>query len=289
MKNLFCYTMLISMMVGCQSKEGATPSSQVVAKVNGDEITVHQINAELQHLHGAIPNTQTVTKRVIDGLVDRQLLVQEAIKLNIDRTPEVQQLVDAARAQIYAQAYLSRKTASIKPASDADINQFIQAQPGLFSQRKIFETTDVVFANNPDKVDYQKLQAQVTNLEELKTWLETNHISYDVATEKLPSEALPSQALTMLAQVKQGDLLFMRDDLKVIVRSVNNIVESPLNESQSVAVAQKIINNKQREQFIQNELSRLRKLSKIDYSNNSLTVESQANDSPLAATGLSNR
>lgn len=281
--------MLISMMVGCQSKEGATPSSQVVAKVNGDEITVHQINAELQHLHGAIPNTQTVTKKVIDGLVDRQLLVQEAIKLNIDRTPEVQQLVDAARAQIYAQAYLSRKIESIKPASDADINQFIQSTPALFSQRKIFESTDVVFANNPDKVDYQKLQAQVTNLEELKTWLETNHIAYDVAAEKLPSEALPSQALSMLAQVKQGDLLFMRDDLKVIVRSVNNIVESPLNESQSVAVAQKIINNKQREQFIQNELSRLRKLSKIDYSNSSLTVESQANDSPLAATGQSNR
>lgn len=265
------------------------PSSQVVAKVNGDEITVHLISAELQHIHGIIPNTQTVTKKVLDGLVGWQLLVQEAIELSIERTPEVQNLVDAARAQICARAYLSCQTSSIKLSSDADINQFIQVPPALLSRRKIFETTDVVFASNPDKVGYQKLQAQVTNLEELKACLETNHITYDVATEKVPSEALPSQALSMLSQVKQGDLLFMRDDLKVIVRSVNNIVESPLSESQSVAVAQKIVNNKQREQFIQNELSRLHKLSKIDYLNNSLSVESQANDSPLAATGEANR
>lgn len=195
------------MMVGCQSKESAMPSSQVVAKVNGDEITVHLISAELQHIHGIIPNTQTVTKKMLDGLVGWQLLVQEAIELSIERTPEVQNLVDAARAQICARAYLSCQTYSIKLASDADINQFIQVPPALFSLRQIFETTNVIFANTPDKVGYQKLQAQVTNLEELMTSLQTNHIAYDVAAEKLPNEALPSQASSMLVQVKQGDFL----------------------------------------------------------------------------------
>lgn len=279
MMKLISYSVLISMMAGCQSKEAASTSSQVVAKVNGDEITVHQLNAELQHIKTTFSSPEAVSKKVLDGLIDRQLLVQEAVKLNLDRSTEVQQLVDAAKAQIYAQAYLARKSSRTTSATDSEINAFIQQHPALFNQRKVFETTDVVFANNPSKVDYEQLQAQVANLEDLKNWLQANHIAYDEAEEKLPSEALPTQAVTMLESIKVGDLLFMRDDLKVIVRSVTHISDSPLNAKQSVDMATRIINERKRQQLIQEDLSRLRKLSRIDYLNKQLTLEPSAENS----------
>ena len=264
------------MMASCQSKDPASASSQVVAKVNGDEITIHQLNAELHHIKVPLSTPEAVSKKVLNGLIDRQLLVQEAVKLNLDRSPEVQQLVDAARAQIYAQAYLARKSSRTTPATDDEINSFIQQHPALFNQRKVFETTGVVFANNLSKIDYEKLQTTVANLDELKSWLRTNHISYDEVQHNVPSEALPSQALTMLENVKVGDLLFVRDDFKVIVHGVYNIIESPLSAKQSVEIASKILNDRKQQQLIQVDLSRLRKMAKINYFNNQLTLESSA-------------
>ncbi|MFD0930255.1 EpsD family peptidyl-prolyl cis-trans isomerase [Methylophilus glucosoxydans] len=287
MKNFVLTSLLFATLSGCSNSDPAGKQTQVVAKVNGDEITVHQINGEMQRLQVPVANPQVVAKKMLNSLIDRQLLVQEAVKLNLDRTPEVMQLVDAARAQIYAQAYLARKVSAIGQANDKEVQQFMLEHPEVFSRRKVFTTADIIFANDPGKIDADKLQQLVSNAEELKTWLNRHQIHFEIAEETIPTEALPKEAVSLADQVKVGDLLFMHDDIKVVARSIANIAEVPLTEQQALDMATKAVNERKRQQLILDELQRLKKLAQIEVLDPNLKSEpaaSTAKASPASTT-----
>lgn len=287
MKTKLISTVLLGVLLGCSNSEPGGKQTQVVAKVNGDEITVHQINSEMQRLQVPVANPQLVAKKMLESLIDRQLLVQEAIKLNLDRTPEVVQLVDAARAQIYAQAYLARKVSALGAATDKDVQQFMAEHPEVFSRRKVFTTADIIFANDPAKINTEKLQTLVNNAEELKTWLNSHQVHFEIAEETIPTEALPKEAVSLADQIKVGDLLFMHDDIKVVARSVASIAEVPLTEQQAHDMANKAVNERKRQQLILDELQRLKKLAKIDITDPNLKSEpttSAMKASPASST-----
>lgn len=264
MKTLVITTILLVSLSACGSGDPGSKQTQVVAKVNGDEITVHQINGEMQRLQVPVANPQLVAKKMLNSLIDRQLLVQEAIKLNLDRTPEVVQLVDAARAQIYAQAYLARKVSALGAATDKETQQFMGEHPEVFSHRKVFTTADIIFANDPAKIDITQLQKVVSNGEELKLWLNSHNIHFEIAEETIPTEALPKEALGLADQIKVGDLLFMQDDIKVVARSVANVAEVPLTTQQATDMATKAVNERKRQQLILDEVQRLKKLAQVE-------------------------
>lgn len=265
MRKLIYPAIILGVLSGCDSRTTVNNQSQVIAKVNGDEITVHQVNAELQRIKMPVLSPEVLSKKILESLIDRQLLVQEAIKLNLDHTPEVVELVEAARAQIYAQAYLARKVSSIPPVKENEVRRFMVEHPEVFSERKVLSTTDVVFSYDQSKIDYGTLQAKVSNLDELKALLANNQIHFDMLQEQIPSESMPKQALSMLNQIKVGDLIFMHNDNnKVIVRSVTSIIDAPLETTQSMEMATKIVNERKRQQFINDELRRLKKIARID-------------------------
>ena len=291
MKTTLITTLLLTTLTACSNSDPVGKQTQVVAKVNGDEITVHQINGEMQRLQVPVANPQLVAKRMLNSLIDRQLLVQEAVKLNLDRTPEVMQLVDAARAQIYAQAYLARKVSALGPASEKEIQQFMADHPEVFSQRKVFTTADIIFANDPAKVNLSQLQSSVSSGEELKSWLKNHNIAFEIAEETIPTEALPKEALNLAGQLKVGDLLFMNDEIKVVARSIANIAEVPLSAQQAEAMATKAVNERKRQQLILDELQRLKKLAQIEVLDPNLKPEgaiSEAKTSPSSATDEAN-
>lgn len=220
--------------------------------------------------------TQVVSMKMLNSLIDRQLLVQKAVKLNLDRTPGVMQLVDAARAQIYAQAYLARKISTLGAATDKETQQFMADHSEVFSQRKVFTTADIIFANDPAKVELSQLQTSVNNAEELKSWLTKNNIPFEIAEETIPTKALPKEVLTMAGQLKVGDLLFMNDEIKVVARSIANIAEVPLSQQQAEGMATKAVNERKRQQLILDEVQRLKKMAQIEILDPNLKSETLA-------------
>lgn len=264
MKRKVMTSLLLATLAACGSSDPIGKQTQVVAKVNGDEITVHQINGEMRRLQVPVANPQKVAKQMLGSLIDRQLLVQEAQKLNLDRSPEVMQLVDAARAQIYAQAYLARKVSALGPATEKEIQQFISEHPEVFSRRRVFTTADYIFANDASKFNASQLQSLASNAEELKAWLTSHRVHFEIAEETIPTEALPKDAVNLADQLKVGDLLIMHDDIKVVARSIANIAEVPLSEQQAKEMATKAVNERKRQQLILDELGRLKKLAKIE-------------------------
>ncbi|MCB2487481.1 hypothetical protein KQ783_15645, partial [Listeria monocytogenes] len=77
-----------------------------LASVTGEEITVLQLNEEMQRAGVPAAQQQTASKQLLPALIDRELLESAAAKEKIDRDPKVRQAIERARSLIIAQAYM---------------------------------------------------------------------------------------------------------------------------------------------------------------------------------------
>ena len=97
-------------------------ASQSLVRVNGEEITFLQLNEELSRTPPQ-PNQaaqDAARKQVLEALIDRQLLQNEAMTNKLDRDPKVMQAIERAKAQIIAQAYLQTRMAkATKPTKSS--------------------------------------------------------------------------------------------------------------------------------------------------------------------------
>ena len=87
-------------------------ATQVVAKVNSGEISVHQINFVLQRTP-SIPQAQAAAakRQILESLIDQELAVQQAQENKLERTPEVMQAIENARREILSRAYIEQAAA----------------------------------------------------------------------------------------------------------------------------------------------------------------------------------
>jgi len=107
----------------CGGKEKRV--GQALASVNGEEITVLQLNDELQHANVPAVQQETASKQLLESLIDRQLLQNEAVKDKIDRDPKVVQAIERAKALIIAQAYMQKRIGAIAKPTLASASSLI--------------------------------------------------------------------------------------------------------------------------------------------------------------------
>src|SRR5438105_6093677 len=81
---------------GCGRGGETKAASQVAAKVNSEEITVHQVNNVLARAQNVPPEQAARAKReIVDRLIDQSLAKQQALEKKLDRSPNVVQALEA--------------------------------------------------------------------------------------------------------------------------------------------------------------------------------------------------
>ena len=137
-------------------------ATQVAAKVNKEEISVHQINFVLSQAQGIKPEQRdAASKVVLERLIDQELAYQKAQEQKLDRDPNVLQAIEAAKRQIVVQNYMAKVASAAKQPSDVEIKQYYDSKPALFSQRKVYALQEFTVAAPRDasKALIEKLDA----------------------------------------------------------------------------------------------------------------------------------
>jgi EpsD family peptidyl-prolyl cis-trans isomerase len=268
MVQFFKVIVIALILGGCSQKDSS--ESQTLAIVNGDEITSHQLHAELKKAALSSDDSETA-KKLLASLVDRQLLVQEALKFNLDRSPEVVEALESSKAQIYAQAYMSKKLTKLQDASDDEVSSFISHHPEMFQHRRLFKTVDIIFANS--NLDIKMMESEITTLEALEVELNTKNVMYDKSSGQFLTDRLPLSVLPKISHLQKGDLLFLHNNNSVIVKSIEAITEVPVTREAATSLARKILNQQKKQAFIQKEIVRLQELSTIKVFNEKVGMQ----------------
>lgn len=132
---------------GCHKE----PKGQILAIVNGEEISMQELNAELQGAR--IPDNadrNKIRKEVLQRLIDRKLIVQKAREQGLDKTPEFVAQQRRLEENLLVSLLGQKIAATVPMPDDRDITQYIADNPSQFSGRQRLLLDQIQFAAPKD-------------------------------------------------------------------------------------------------------------------------------------------
>jgi len=276
---------LVVGLVGCGDKVEGGKATQVAAKVNGDEITVHQINQEMGRL-GNIPpeKAKDVANQVLKSIVDQQLLVQQAIDAKLDRDPRVVQILEANRRQVLAQAYLQRITENIAPPSEVEIRDYYVKHPELFSERRIYRLQELSVPVTPENAEMIKAKLAATgNLNDFARWLQEQKIQARAAQSVKAAEQLPMELLSRLHRLKDGQVLSLSTGDSLNIIAIAGSQAQPIDEAQAKPVIERFLMNSKKREVSATALKDLHAKAEVKYLGDYSAVQATEPEKPAKA------
>lgn len=257
----------VAALSACSGGADKKVASQVAVKVNGSELSIHQVNAQLARIPG-VPAAQqdVVRKQVLDGLIEQQLLIQQATDKKLDRDPEVLAAIEQSRAQILASAYVQKTLAAQAKPSEDMVKKYYAENPALFAQRRVFKLQELA-TNVPDgrAGELKPVVASAKSLPEVVGWLQKNKFQVAANAAVRGAEQLPMQQVAAISAMKNGEMGVFVMDRKVTVLQVVASQEQPLDEAKATPYIEQFLTARKRDELARAEVKRLRESAKIEY------------------------
>lgn len=258
----------MALLGACSDQPSATGAASLVAvKVNSDEVSIPQVNAQLSRMQG-VPASQAdaARKQVVDGLVDQRLLVQQAMAMKLDRDPEVLGNLEGAKAQVLAQSYLQKTVAAKAKPDAAAVAKYYAEHPELFAQRRVYRlqevATDLPLAR---QAELEKMVAGAKSLSDVVNWLRQQDAKVSTNAAVRGAEMLPLAALPRISAMKDGQMGVIVAGNQMTVLQIAASQPQPMNEAQAKPYIEQFLSAIKRDELLKAELARLRSEAKIEY------------------------
>ena len=242
-------------------------ATQSAARVDGTEITVHQIKYRLQRERGVRPEQQDeASRKILEQLIDEQLIVERAEKVKMDMEPAAQQALDAARREVLARAYVEQAALSVPSPTEASMHAYYDDNPPLFAQRRIYTLQEYLAQVPEDKlaalralVDAGKPPAEV------EAWLKAQNAPFRGQESTHPAEQIPFASLKALSDVKDGQGFVVSSGNQVHVTYVTRTTAAPVEFERAKPAIGQFLAVEARRKVTESNLAALRTSAVIDY------------------------
>ncbi|WP_244544851.1 EpsD family peptidyl-prolyl cis-trans isomerase [Collimonas sp. OK607] len=261
-------------------------TNKVLARVDGNEITALQLEAELQHAVGATEENgvqrKALRKQALDALINRQILLKEAVRNKLDRDPKLIQFVERFKTQAIVQAYLESKEENLSKPSKAEVDAYFDGHPELFAHRKVLDIEQLVIAAQDFDGAIKSQMDTATSLNQMATWLRKRGIGYVKTQLTYTSADLPAEIVGEIKKLGKNRLFVMEDGQKDLLCALTELRDSPITRDAATAQIERYLLNKKMQEVAAAEIARLRSLAKLEYVDKSdnLIVE----DAPTSST-----
>jgi EpsD family peptidyl-prolyl cis-trans isomerase len=255
------------LLAGCGDKKDDKKASQTAAKVNKEEITVHQINFVMQQQRGLKPDqAEAASKQILERLIDQELALQKAEELKLDRDPRVVQQLEAARREIVARAYIEKTgEAAAKPTPEA-INKYYEEKPALFKERRIYSIQELSIEATPEQVPTLREQLQAAkSINDFVEYLKSNSFKFSGNQAVRAAEQLPLNMLDAFAKMKDGQAILAPTPTGAQVIVLAGSRTEPVDEARARPAIEQFLWNDAKRKLLESDLKAMRAAAKIEY------------------------
>lgn len=275
-------------LTACGKGEDKKASTQIVAKVDDNEITMHQVNQVLKSAQNVTAdNAATLRKQVLDKLIDQQILVEKANKESLDRTPEVIMAMEAAKREVLANAYLQKIVATSAKVSDTEIRKYFNEHPALFSKRRVYTFDDIGLERKDAVLSAVKEQvAKQKPLPEIAAYLKDNGIKFASGSYTRPAEQIPLTMLPKLESASEGDTVVIEAGNSVHLIYIIKAESAPIDLAAATPFIKSFFYHTRGKEIVDEKMKKFRQEAKVEYvgefavANNAATSKQVAEASP---------
>ncbi len=242
-------------------------SSQVAARVNKDEVTIHQINHALQAQRGVRPDqAESASSRILERLVDQQLAVQKAEALKVDRDPKVLQQLESSRSEIIARAYFDKIAEGVAKPTPEEVTGYYNDNPALFRERRVYQLQEISLQAQPAQIDAIKRFVETGKpIDDLLIYLRSNGITYTTNQVMRAAEQVPLANLAPLAKLRDGQSMLIAASTGAQVVALVESRLQPIDEDRARPAIEQFMINDRKRRVVADDVKALRAAAKIEY------------------------
>jgi EpsD family peptidyl-prolyl cis-trans isomerase len=250
---------LLLLAVGCNQ---GPPKGQVIARVNGEEITIAELNEEARARSVVGANDPAVRGALLQDLIDRKLLAQEAVQEKLDRSP--QHLIASQRMKevLLAEQFLASVGNDLRPLSTAELQEFTAANPTAFDRRTLLSVDQITFPRPSDPALIQRLEAAKA-LTEIEMILQEAALPQERSVKTWDSAVLPEASMKVLLGAQPGKPFLLPHGNLLIAGEVLSSLAQPIETEQRLRLASERLARERKDRSMRQMLEALRANAQI--------------------------
>lgn len=253
------------MLAGCN--KSTIDETQIAAKVNKGEISVHQVQYALQRqprLVAAQP--QTAARRVLDSLIEQELAAQAARADGLETDPAVVQAMEAAKREVLARSYQDRLAAKAASASTDEVDRYYDSRPALFSERRLYTLQE--FSMDATSDDVPRIEAMLKNaksVDEIGEALSKSGIRYRSRQFAQAAEEMPMGLLESVSKLQVGQSVLTLLTGSPRVHVILQAQSAPINRNAARSAIEAYLLGERKRELVASEMKNLRDRAQVVY------------------------
>lgn len=244
-----------ALLAGCgNSGEEQLEKGQVVATVGGKDVTVHELNAELQGANlpqGA--DRKAIEQAALQQVVQRRILADIARERGLDKTPMYLLQEKRAEETILAQMLQRSLASSIKQPTGQEIQTYIAQNPQLFAQRKIFTVDQIQFEAPKDMRQLSAYQPLKT-MEEVEAQVKKDGLRYRRAPATLDVATANPMLVQQVLSLPPGEIFIIPAGQAVVANRITGERVEPLAGEDANRLATNLLQQQRYQDLLKRDL-----------------------------------
>ena len=281
-KRLFLFAAPLA-LAACGGNDAA-PTGQVVANVNGEEITTTDLDAELSGATAPTAEGQKNLQRMaLENIINRTILAQAAEAEGLGKGPEFA-VIERKAKQAALVERLQRKVGDAipKPANE-EIDNFIAENPSMFSNRRVFVVDQIIVpqANR----ELAKALEPAKTMADAKAVLQQRNIQVNETVGVIDSLTIPPQAAQQIAALPPEEVFIIPSGAGMRINHVRSSQVDPIGGEQAKNIARELLTRQRTQTAMQGSLAERIKAgrTKVKYNDAFAPPKAPAGGAPGAA------
>jgi EpsD family peptidyl-prolyl cis-trans isomerase len=256
------------------------PTGQVLAIVNGEEITQAELNAELAELPSTISgDKEAIRSQVLQQIIDRRLMAQVAKEEGFDRNPEFLTKERRLRETLLVQLYGQKQAETVRVPDGAVVKKYLAENPGKFSERANYLVDQIIFDVPSDAKVLKALETD-NSLAEVEETLKRLNIEYSRGNNSLDTANVPTPVLEQILALPPGEPFVVPAQGRITVSVITGREPVPTSEQEAAPLAAQEMRAQDLNKLLQTRLNEARSKADISYQDGLAPKETPASAAP---------
>ena len=236
---------------------GGKPAGQVVATVNGDEVTALELRQELGNMSSRDPAVmKALQQRALETIILRKLLVQKARDDKVDKSAGYSVQLHRGEESLLAQLYQRKIAASVAVPTRDEGETYVASHPEKFAARKILVVDQLLVG--PNKIPQERIKPLKT-FEELRALLDAEHVPYQANVTTIDTLSADSRILEQIEKLPPGEIFVISQGGAQIFNRIADARPAAFEGDTAVAFAINVLRTQRAQEAVLRQVQVMRK------------------------------
>src|SRR5579859_542334 len=232
------------------------PTGQVVATVDGREVTLRELNAEMGSATFPDPKARKVAEQqALRNIVARIVLANTARQQGLDKTPDFALQKQRAIDTVLAQQLQQKLIAAVPQPSKEEAQNYIAAHPDTFLERKVFVVDQIRMPRVP--VEVLKALEPLKTMEEIEVVLNKDNIPHQRADATLDAVGADPRLVDFILKLPANEVFVLPANDGLLVNRVKETKVIPFTGDAATQFATKWLTRQRTQESVSRSFNQL--------------------------------